>query len=117
MLSAYYPSKNYLLETVEIQYFINSEPNQQRKLSKQDDQDIPEPDTGHHRRLGTPGYCTNSPSLLNLCNTAAYAEQLSFYLTVTSQTSVSGCDGDIIAMNTANPPAYYNEASTKVVSS
>jgi hypothetical protein len=78
---------------------------------------MPDPEIGKHRQLGTYGSCTNSPMMLNLCNTAAYADQLSFYANVTSQTSVSGCDGDMITMNTGNPPSSYYTDASKVVSS
>ena len=71
---------------------------------------------GQFRRLGTPGYCTNSLSHLNLFNTAAYAEQSSF-LANYGVSAVVGCDGDVIEMATGDPPNSYSIVLTKLVAS
>jgi hypothetical protein len=46
------------------------------------------------------GNCTNSPSLLNLFNTAAIAEQSSSNPD-TSTTASAGCDGEVVEKNKA----------------
>ena len=57
--------------------------------------------------------------MLNLFNTLAYAEQNSFWAGANAncQTATCGCDGDMIEMDTGNPPATYSYAYDKVVSS
>lgn len=86
------------------------------KPSEPADEKQAETDLGQFRRLGTPGYCTNSASLLNLFNTAAYAEQSSFS-TSNGSSAILGCDGDVIMMLTGDPPASYVWAYTKLVAS
>ena len=51
--------------------------------------------------------------MLNLLNTAALAEQSSFKATY-SPTAVTGCDGDMIEINTGNPPPNYSWVFTKL---
>jgi hypothetical protein len=61
--------------SVELSYFINSAPKNEHKLSERDYSELSELKTSHQRQLAisSPGFCTNSPSMLNLLNTAAYA--------------------------------------------
>ncbi len=114
---AYLPGFKDAIQSVELTYFVKAAPNDQHKLSKQDHEDQPESETHQTRKLvGAPGYCTNSASRLNLFNTAAYAEQNSFYYEI-CQTAACGCDGDVIYINTGNLPPNYNIVNAKLVSS
>jgi hypothetical protein len=104
-VTAYLPGFKHATQTVELTYIVQAAPNNQRKL--QDNEDLPDSETVQTRKLfGTPGYCTNSPSMLNLFNTAAYAEQSSFWPNF-CQTAACECDGDMIQIDTGNPPSQY----------
>ena len=69
---------------------------------------------GQFCRLGTHGYCTNSANMLNLLKTGAYAEQSSFNA-VNGASAVLACDGDVIVIDTGNPPPNYNWVLTKLL--
>jgi hypothetical protein len=116
-VTAYLPGFKHAIHLKELTYFLQAALNDQHKLSKQDDEDQPEPETHKTRKLvGTPGYCTYWVSMLNLFNTAAYAEQNSFFPTA-CQTAACGCDGDVILIDTGNPPPNYAYVKTKRVAS
>jgi hypothetical protein len=54
--------------------------------------------------------------MLNLFNTAALAEQSSFFSTA-SQTASTGCDADVIMIDTGDSPSSYLHINTKLVGS
>jgi hypothetical protein len=52
--------------------------------------------------------------MINLFNTAAYAEQLNYY-TSTCITAACGCDGDMIDMNPDYSRAYTKEIDSGAI--
>jgi hypothetical protein len=110
-VTAYLPGFKDAIQTVELTYVVEAAANDQRKHN--DNEYLPKPEMGQTRKLGTPGYCTNSPNMLNLFNTAVYAEQSSYYSSH-CQTATCGCDGDVIEMDTGNPPTIYSFVYNKV---
>ena len=51
--------------------------------------------------------------MLNVLNSAALAEQNSFSNS-NSQQANTACDGDVIYINTGNPPPNYSDVVTKM---